>query len=235
MEGKLPEHIAVIMDGNGRWARERGLPRSKGHLAGVDAVRTLVRECRRLGIGHVTVYAFSRENWQRPETEVSFLFDLFLQFLRQELPELMKEDIRLSFIGEAGDLPFAVRRALEYAMKKTASNRSMVFTLAISYAGREEILRAARLALEKGLRPEELTEEAFRTLLYDPALPDPDLVIRTSGEERLSNFLLFQSAYAELYFSPVLWPDFGPEELKKALTSYAGRVRRFGRTDEQLR
>ena len=119
-------------------------------------------------------------------------------------------------------------------MKKTASNRSMVFTLAISYAGREEILRAARLALEKGLRPEELTEEAFRTLLYDPALPDPDLVIRTSGEERLSNFLLFQSAYAELYFSPVLWPDFGPEELEKALKSYAGRVRRFGRTDEQL-
>lgn len=147
----------------------------------------------------------------------------------------MKEDIRLSFIGEAGDLPFAVRHALEYAMKKTAGNRSMVFTLAISYAGREEILRAARLALEKGLRPEELTEEAFRTLLYDPALPDPDLVIRTSGEERLSNFLLFQSAYAELYFSPVLWPDFGPEELKKALKSYAGRVRRFGRTDEQLR
>ena len=132
--------------------------------------------------------------------------------------------------GKAGD-----KVAYEITMKKTAGNRSMVFTLAISYAGREEILRAARLALEKGLRPEELTEEAFRTLLYDPALPDPDLVIRTSGEERLSNFLLFQSAYAELYFSPVLWPDFGPEELKKALTSYAGRVRRFGRTDEQLR
>ncbi|HJD98186.1 polyprenyl diphosphate synthase [Mailhella massiliensis] len=234
MEEKLPEHIAVIMDGNGRWARERGLPRSRGHLAGVDAVRTLVRECRRLGIGHVTVYAFSRENWQRPETEVSFLFDLFLKFLRQELPELMKEDIRLSFIGERADLPFAVRRAMDYAVKKTAANRSMVFTLAISYAGREEILRAARLALEKGLKPEELTEEAFRSLLYDPALPDPDLVIRTSGEERLSNFLLFQSAYAELYFSPVLWPDFGPEELAKALRSYAGRVRRFGRTDEQL-
>lgn len=235
MEEKLPEHIAVIMDGNGRWARKKGLPRSQGHLAGVDAVRTLVRECRRIGIGHLTVYAFSRENWQRPESEVRFLLDLFLQFLRQELPELMKEDIRLSFIGEAGDLSFTVRRALEYAMKKTASNRSMVLTLAISYSGRAEILHAARLALEKGLRPEELAEDTFRSLLYDPNLPDPDLIIRTSGEERLSNFLLFQSAYAELYFSPVLWPDFGAEELEKALKSYAARVRRFGKTDEQLR
>ncbi len=234
MEERLPQHIAVIMDGNGRWARERGLPRSEGHLAGVDAVRTLVRECRRKGIGYVTVYAFSKENWQRPEKEVSFLFELFLRFLRQELPELMREDIRLAFIGDRKDLPFTVRQALDYALKKTSGNRSMVFTLAISYSGREEILRAARLAMAADIRPEELTEEVFRSFLYAPGMPDPDLIIRTSGEERLSNFLLFQSAYAEFYFSSVLWPDFGPEELTRALDSYACRTRRFGRTSEQL-
>jgi len=235
MEKTLPNHIAVIMDGNGRWAGLRGLPRSKGHLAGVDAVRELIRESRKLGIPYVTVYAFSRENWQRPKGEVGFLFELFLRFIRQELPELMEQDIRLSFIGEKGDLPLAVRQALEHAVRKTAGNRSLVFTLAISYAGREEILQAARKALGAGLRPEELTEERFRSLLYAPDLPDPDLIIRTSGEERLSNFLLFQSAYAELYFSPVLWPDFNAGELRKALACYAGRTRRFGKTDEQLR
>lgn len=234
MEQRLPQHIAVIMDGNGRWARERGLSRSEGHLAGVDAVRTLVRECRRRGIGYVTVYALSKENWQRPEKEVSFLFDLFLRFMRQELPELMKEDIRLAFIGDRKDLPFAVRQTLDHAIRKTAGNRSMVFTLAISYSGREEILRAARQALAAHLRPEELTEEVFRSFLYAPGMPDPDLIIRTSGEERLSNFLLFQSAYAEFYFSSVLWPDFGPEELTRALDSYACRTRRFGRTSEQV-
>ncbi len=231
----IPQHIAVIMDGNGRWAKQRGLSRSRGHLAGVDAVRELVRECRSLGVGHVTVYAFSKENWQRPQNEVGFLFELFLQFIRQELPELMAQDIRLNFIGDRGDLPFTVRQALDYALHKTADNRSMVFTLAISYAGREEVLNAARRALADGLRPEELTEEKFRSYLYDPALPDPDLIIRTSGEERLSNFLLFQSAYAEFYFSPVLWPDFGPQELRRALDSYAARTRRFGKTDDQLR
>ncbi len=234
MEEQLPQHIAVIMDGNGRWAKERGLPRSQGHLAGVDAVRTLVRECRNRGIGYVTVYAFSKENWRRPEKEVSFLFDLFLRFIREELPELMREDIRLAFIGDRKDLPFTVRQALDYALRKTASNRSMVFTLAISYSGREEILQAARRAMADGISPDALDEATFRSYLYAPDMPDPDLVIRTSGEERLSNFLLFQSAYAEFYFSPVLWPDFGPEELNKALGSYAGRTRRFGRTGEQL-
>ncbi|MBQ8664854.1 MAG: di-trans,poly-cis-decaprenylcistransferase [Mailhella sp.] len=231
----LPQHIAVIMDGNGRWAKQRGLSRSRGHLAGVDAVRELVRECRTLGVRYVTVYAFSKENWQRPQNEVGFLFELFLQFMRQELPELMAQDIRLNFIGDRSDLPFTVRQALDYALHKTADNRSMVFTLAISYAGREEILYAARRALADGLPPEELTEEKFRSYLYDPSLPDPDLIIRTSGEERLSNFLLYQSAYAEFYFSPVLWPDFGPQELRLALDSYAARTRRFGKTDDQLR
>ena len=230
-----PQHIAVIMDGNGRWARQRGLSRSRGHLAGVDAVRELMRGCRAEGIPYVTVYAFSKENWQRPEAEVGFLFELFLQFIRQELPELMEQDIRLNFIGDRRDLPFTVRQALDYALRKTENNSSMVFTLAISYAGREEILEACRRALADGLKPEELTEEKFRSYFWDPSLPDPDLIIRTSGEERLSNFLLFQSAYAEFFFSPVLWPDFGPRELRLALDSYAARTRRFGKTDDQLR
>ena len=235
MNVRQPQHIAVIMDGNGRWAQQHGLPRSRGHLAGVDAVRTLVRECRRRDIPYVTVYAFSKENWQRPETEISFLFDLFLRFIREELPELMAQDIRLSFIGDDSDLPFTVKQALDYALRKTAGNRSMVFTLAISYSGREEILHAVRQALAEGISPSDLTEERFRSFLYDPSVPDPDLLIRTSGEQRLSNFLLFQSAYTELYFCPVLWPDFQAEHLQQALDAYAGRVRRFGKTSEQLR
>ncbi len=238
MEQRLPQHIAVIMDGNGRWARERGLARSEGHLAGVDAVRTLVRECRRRGIGYVTVYAFSKENWQRPEKEVSFLFELFLRFMRQELPELMKEDIRLAFIGDRKDLPFAVRQALDHALRKTADNRSMVFTLAISYSGREEILRAARQALAAHLRPEELTEDIFRSFLYAPGMPDPDLIIRTSGEERLSNFLLFQSAYAEFYFSPVLRPgraDESPRQLRLPHPPFRQNRRTGRRTDDNRR
>ena len=235
MNVRLPQHIAVIMDGNGRWAQQHGLPRSRGHLAGVDAVRRLVRECRLRGIPYVTVYAFSKENWQRPETEISFLFDLFLRFIREELPELMEQDIRLSFIGDDNDLPFTVKQALDYALRKTANNRSMVLTLAISYSGREEILHAVRQALAAGLSPADLTEKHFRAFLYDPALPDPDLLIRTSGEQRLSNFLLFQSAYTELYFCPVLWPDFQAEHLQQALEAYAGRMRRFGKTSEQIR
>ncbi len=228
----LPRHIAVIMDGNGRWAKRRGLPRSEGHRAGSEAVRVLVRECRTLGVPFVTVYAFSKENWQRPQAEVGFLFDLFTRFVRDEVPELVERDIRLNMIGDRADLPFAARRALDYAMKRTASCRGMVFTLALSYSGREEIVRAARALAAAGLKPEECTEERFRRELYAPDLPDPDLLIRTSGELRISNFLLFQSAYTEMYFSSKLWPDFDAAELRKALLSYAERERRFGRTDD---
>ena len=230
----LPRHIAVIMDGNGRWAKHQGLPRTQGHLAGLDAVRTLVRECHDLGIPYVTVYAFSKENWNRPEQEVSFLLELFLRFIREELPELMAKNIRLAFIGDEEDLPFTVRHALHYALNKTKNNTSMTFTLAISYSGRAEILRAARKALASGLSPEGLTEDSFRSFLYAPGTPDPDLIIRTSGELRLSNFLLYQSAYSELYFSSVLWPDFDANEFQRALDSFARRTRRFGKTDEQF-
>ncbi|MGX8718440.1 MAG: isoprenyl transferase [Desulfovibrio sp.] len=230
---KLPGHIAVIMDGNGRWAQKRGLPRIQGHRAGMDAVRTVVTECRSLSIPYLTLYAFSRENWNRPKEEVQFLFELFCSFLKQELPLLMEKDIRLGFIGEMDDLPFLARQALSYGLEKTRSNRHMRLTLAISYSGREEILHAARSLVKRGIPPEDLTEGAFRDALYDPSLPDPDLVIRTSGEMRISNFLLFQSAYAEFFFSPVLWPDFTAQELHRALQDFSQRERRYGRIEGQ--
>ncbi len=232
--GKFPVHVAVIMDGNGRWAQKRGLPRVQGHRAGMEAVRTVVTECRSLRIPYLTLYAFSKENWQRPKEEVRFLFELFCSFLKQELPLLMEKDIRLAFIGEKDDLPFFAKKALAYALERTEANSSMRLTLAISYSGREEILRAARNLLRSGLTPDRLTEEAFRGSLYDPSLPDPDLVIRTSGEKRISNFLLFQSAYAEYFFSPVLWPDFTSRDLHAALQDFSTRDRRYGRTDGQI-
>ncbi len=227
---KLPRHIAVIMDGNGRWASQRGMERSKGHLAGMDAVRTLVRECRRLDIPYVTLYAFSKENWNRPKAEITFLFDLFLRFVREELPIMMEQGVRLEFIGEKQDLPLAVRSAMDLAIKKTSGNTNLVLTLAISYSGKEDILQAAKKALAQKLKPEELDMERFRSLMYAPSLPDPDLIIRTSGECRISNFLLFQCAYSELYFTPLLWPDFDGQALHDALEEYARRERRFGKT-----
>ena len=230
--GALPRHIAVIMDGNGRWAKQRGLPRTRGHSAGMGAVRTLVEECRRIRIPYVTLYAFSKENWSRSAGEVGFLFQLFQDFLQKELPFLMEQDIRLAHIGDKADLPFPSRKALDYALEKTAANASMQLTLAISYSGREEILHAVRQMLASGMKPEEVTEESLRQHLYCPSMPDPDLVIRTSGEMRVSNFLLFQNAYAEFCFSPVLWPDFGAADLRAALEEYSRRDRRFGGAKE---
>ncbi len=224
------------MDGNGRWAQRRGMPRSAGHTRGVDAVRTMLTRCRELNIPYVTVYALSRENLGRPQQELSFLFDLFLRFLKSELPELERQGIRLGMIGDRSALPLTVRTALDYAIKRT-SGGTMLFTLALAYSGREEIMRAARtLAAScpgENASPEEW-ERAFRCGLYNPELPDPDLIIRTGGELRLSNFLLFQCAYAELYFSDKLWPDFDNAELDRALAHYAGRKRRFGLTESQI-
>lgn len=231
----LPQHLAVIMDGNGRWAQRRGLPRSEGHTRGVDAVRSLLARCRTLGIPYVTVYALSRENLKRPPQEVKFLFELFIRFLKAELPDLERQGIRLGMIGDRSALPMAVRTALEYGIKKT-SGGNMLFTLALAYSGREEIMRAARALAMSGLEdnaPPEEQEKAFRRGLYNPELPDPDLIIRTSGELRLSNFLLFQSAYAEFYFSDKLWPDFDDAELDRALAHYAACSRRFGLTEAQ--
>ena len=222
------------MDGNGRWATSKGMPRSEGHRAGTRAARRIVTECRRLGIGHVTLYTFSRENWARPKEEVSFLFDLLKDFLNRELASLVKEDIRLNVLGEINELPFATRKVVEHVMKRTAACSGMVLNLALNYGGRDEIVRAARRIVEDGLAPEEVTEEAFAARLYTVGQPDPDLIVRTSGELRTSNYLPFQAAYAELYFTDVYWPDFAEAELGKALDDYAGRMRRFGKTGEQI-
>lgn len=223
---ELPRHIAVIMDGNGRWAALRGLPRAEGHRAGAKAVRETVEECRRLGIGHLTLYAFSSENWSRPAAEIASLFSLLLEFLAIETPRMERQGIALRVLGDVAGLPAPQRAALNRAISRTARCDGMILNLALNYGGRAEIVRAARLLA--GSPPDEITEESFAARLYTSGQPDPDLLIRTSGELRLSNFLLFQCAYSELYFTPALWPDFNAAELKLALEAYAGRERRFG-------
>lgn len=222
------------MDGNGRWATGRGLKRSEGHRAGAEAARQVITECRRLGIPHLTLYTFSRENWKRPREEVSFLFRLLVDFLRKELPLLMREDIRVVLLGDLEGLPAPARMALSHVIGKTAGNTSMFLNLAMNYSSREELADAVRRIMRAGIPPEEVTEETISRHLYTAGQPDPDLLIRTSGEQRLSNYLLYQLAYSELYFTDVLWPDFTAEELHKALDAYSRRERRFGRTAAQL-
>ncbi len=225
-------HIAIIMDGNGRWATSRGLSRSEGHRAGTEAVRNIITECRTIGLEYLTLYTFSQENWARPKEEVGFLFDLLVQFLTKELPELQRRNIRLRLAGESAALPLAARKTLEHACRATADNTSMTLNLALNYSGREEIARACRRIVEQNLPPDAVTPEAVAANLYTAGQPDPDLVIRTSGELRTSNFLLFQTAYSEFYFTATLWPDFTPEELRRAIAEYAGRNRRFGKSGE---
>lgn len=222
------------MDGNGRWATRRGMKRYEGHWAGVESARAVVTRCRELGIPHLTLYTFSTENWNRPEEEKRVLFDLLVRFLRGELGTLLENDIRMNVLGEIERFPLAVREVLRMVLRRTASCKSMVLNLALNYGGRDEILRAARRLVEQGLRPEEITAESFSDALYTAGQPDPELIIRTSGEMRISNFLLWQAAYSEFYFTPTLWPDFTPEELDKALEDFAGRQRRFGRTGDQV-
>ena len=224
----MPRHIAVIMDGNGRWAKGRGLSRSEGHRAGTEAARVIVEECLSLGIGYLTLYTFSRENWGRPAEEVTFLFDLLVDFISRELPDLEKRGVRLNILGEMADLPLAVRKALAFACSRTALNDKMILNLALNYSGREEIVRACRLYMESGAPADALTPEILAAFMYSAGQPDPDLVIRTSGELRISNFLLFQAAYSEFYFCDLLWPDFSPKDLRSAITHYRTRSRRFG-------
>jgi len=220
------------MDGNGRWAKQRGLPRSEGHRQGAGTAQKIVEECRRLGIKYLTLYAFSKENWSRPKSEVSFLFDLLKKFLQGEVTKLMQQDIRLNILGEINELPLGTRNVVQMVCTKTQNNRSMHLNLALNYSGRAEIVRACKQLLQENSDPNSLTEETFKDYLYTKGQPDPDLIIRTSGELRLSNYLLYQAAYAELYFTPVLWPDFSPKHLHAALEDYAGRKRRFGRVEE---
>ena len=224
----MPRHIAIIMDGNGRWAKARGLSRSEGHRAGTEAARAIVEECLALGVGHLTLYTFSRENWSRPAEEVKFLFDLLVDFISKELPDLEKRGVRLSILGETADLPFVARKTLAHACSRTAPNNKMVLNLALNYSGREEIARACRLYMASGSPADALTPERLSAFLYTAGQPDPDLVIRTSGELRISNFLLFQAAYSEFYFSDRLWPDFSPQNLRDAIAHYQTRSRRFG-------
>ncbi len=228
-----PNHIAIIMDGNGRWAQARGLNRNDGHKAGTEAAMAVVRRCRELGVGHLTLYTFSKENWSRPKTEVVYLFELLSKFLKQETRNLLDQDIRLNVLGEINDLPLGARQIVSHVCSKTSHCRSMTLNLALNYSSREEILRACRNLASKGLGEDEINEEAFAAELYTSGQPDPDLIIRTSGELRLSNFLLFQAAYSEFYFTETYWPDFSPQELDKAIDDFTGRQRRFGKTGDQ--
>lgn len=215
------------MDGNGRWAAARGMSRSEGHRAGATAVRGIVEECRRLAIPYLTLYAFSSENWNRPPAEIATLFSLLLEFLATETPKLLEQDIKLNILGDLAKLPLPQRMALQHAMLKTGKCATMTLNLAINYGARAEILHAAKNLAS--LPERDFSEEKFASFLYTAGQPDPDLLIRTSGEERLSNFLLWQCAYSELYFTPMYWPDFTPQELHLALKAYTGRQRRFGR------
>ena len=225
---RLPRHIAIIMDGNGRWAESRHLPRVEGHRAGTTAVREAVETSARLGVSVLTLYAFSMENWKRPDSEVSALMGLLRHYLRLELNTLLKNDIRFRVIGEPARLNPDVRRELEGAETRTQQNRGMIFNIALSYGGRAEIVEAARRAIRLGLDPDTLDEQAFGALLYTAGQPDPDLLIRTSGELRVSNFLLWQIAYAEIWVTEALWPDFRARHLLEGIIEYQKRDRRYG-------
>ena len=225
---RLPAHIAVIMDGNGRWAAERNLPRVEGHRAGIESVRSSVELSARLGVEVLTLYAFSVENWKRPPAEVSVLMGLLKRYLRLELATLLENNIRFRVIGSQRELDADVRSELDHAQDQTASNTGMVFNIALNYGGRAEIVSAAKRALETGVEPSELDEARFAGLLYTAGQPDPDLLIRTSGEMRVSNFLLWQIAYAEIWVTETYWPDFRARHLLEAVLAYQKRDRRYG-------
>jgi len=235
----LPAHIAIIMDGNGRWAKKRVLGRIAGHKKGAGAVREVVRTCRELGIDVLTLYAFSTENWNRPKTEVNALMSLLRKYLIDELDEMLENDIRLTAIGNLEELPDEVYTVLTDTIKKTEACKGMILNLALSYGGRDDILRAVKKILSdyelKRIKGEEITEGLFSDYLFTAEIPDPDLMIRTSGERRISNFLLWQLAYTEIYITDTLWPDFTKEELIEAIFDFQTRERRFGLTSSQIK
>ena len=236
---RLPRHVAIIMDGNGRWAQQRGLPRFAGHKAGVDAVRNVVEQCVKQGIEVLTLFAFSSENWRRPAKEVSLLMDLFQMALNREVKRLQRNGVRLRMIGDCTAFPEKLQQRIAAAQETTADGDRLILQIAANYGGRWDMTQAARRLAEQvragSLRPEDISEDSISAQLSSAELPDPDLFIRTGGEQRLSNFLLWQSAYAEIYFTDTLWPDFGDEAFALALQAYAGRQRRFGQTSEQAR
>ena len=233
-----PRHVAIVMDGNGRWALRRKLPRTAGHRAGVKSVRAVVEESVRQGVGALTLFAFSSENWRRPKSEVSLLMELFMSALRAEVGRLHENGVRLRIVGERSAFPEKLQRRIAEAEEVTAANRALILQIAANYGGRWDIARAAR-SLAADVRqgrvaPEDLDERLFASRLSFPDLPDPDLFIRTGGEQRISNFVLWQSAYSELYFSDLMWPDFGAEAYREALADFARRQRRFGLTGDQV-
>jgi len=235
-QARLPRHVAIIMDGNGRWAQKQGLPRMMGHKKGVEVARKIIIKTRELGIPYLTLFAFSKENWQRPRAEVETLLSFLKEYLQRELPLMLEKEIRFKALGDKEDFPEDLRELLVEVESKTANLTQMTLCLALSYSGRAEILRAVKLIVEEALqgkiRKDMIDEALFKKFFYFPELPDPDLLIRTSGELRISNFFLYQLAYTEFYFTEVLWPDFTEEEFLKALWDYTRRERRFGRVYE---
>lgn len=231
----IPKHVAIIMDGNGRWAKERHLPRTSGHYAGINRIKEIIKSADELGIKVITFFAFSTENWQRPKKEIGYLMRYLNNFLDRQVAELDKNNIKLIVIGRGAPIPDYLREKIRDAQNKTRDNTGLVAVLALNYGSRQEIVDAvkkiAHSAIEGKIKPEELDTEKFNAYLYTAGLPDPDLLIRTSGEMRISNFLLWQLSYAELYFPKIYWPDFRKEELQKAIKVYQARQRRFGRID----
>jgi undecaprenyl diphosphate synthase len=236
---KLPRHIAIIMDGNGRWAKEKGEDRLFGHLHGVESVRNIVEGCAELGIEYLTLYAFSTENWDRPAYEVTGLMELLVETIKKEVPTLNKNNIKLHAIGDMGMLPENARKELEEAFSETKNNTGLNLIMALSYSSRWELMTAVKLIAKDvkngALEPDNITQETLQKYLTTSAFPDPELMIRTSGEYRISNFLLYQLAYAELYFTNTRWPDFRKENLYEAIVDFQSRERRFGKTGDQLK
>jgi len=234
----IPKHVAIIMDGNGRWAKDKGLPREFGHQNGVNSVKSIVQEAYKSGIEYLTLYAFSIENWDRPSDEVSSLMSLLVSTLRDEFDEIFDKDIKLNAVGEINSLPKEVISELDFIINKTKNNRKMNLTLALSYGGKQEIFNAVKMIADKVknnlIELNNFDDSIINSHLYTKNLPDVDLLIRTSGEQRISNFLLWQIAYAELYFTDVYWPDFSKDDFNLALENYKSRERRFGKTSEQI-
>ncbi|SFU87835.1 undecaprenyl diphosphate synthase [Clostridium sp. DSM 8431] len=229
---RIPKHIAIIMDGNGRWAKERNLPRQFGHKAGVETIRKIIKEADRLGVGYVTFYAFSTENWKRPPEEISALMKLLVQYLRQEIDELDRNNVVINVLGDISRLPKECIDEINKSIERTSKNTGIVMNFALNYGGRNEITRAMRLIAEdienNKISPKEIDEKTIEKYLYTAGMPDPDIIIRPSGEQRLSNFLLWQCAYSEFWYSNINWPDFTEEDLKRAIHDFQNRDRRFG-------